>query len=51
METAPPFETGRFARSPSALSLETETGHLPARARQLSEIARESPTGPSALPF
>jgi hypothetical protein len=46
METTPPFETGRLARPPSALSLETETGHQPARAAQASEKARENRPAP-----
>jgi hypothetical protein len=32
METATPFETGRFAWSPNTLNLKTETGYKPARA-------------------
>lgn len=42
LETAPPFKTGRFARSPSGLSLETETSRQPARTTQAGEIAREN---------
>jgi hypothetical protein len=38
METAPPFETGRFARSPSALCPKTETGHPSTHATQASEL-------------
>jgi hypothetical protein len=54
METAPPFETGCFARSPIDLSPKTETFHQPARATQPCEIARKtlrpvppSPSNPS----
>jgi hypothetical protein len=49
-----PFKTGRFARSPCALSSKTETGHQPARATQPGGIARKtmrrfppSPSNPS----